>query len=296
MRRTSLLALLGLVGLTFAVVACSSSDPDVSSGPTRPPGTGTTVPIANSMMTTTPASEIVTGDTLVDQRFVSTSVEGHDLVAGSTISLSFTETGLSVNAGCNTMNGTYRIEGGMLVVEADLQTTMMACEEDLMAQDTWLAEWLVTSPTITATGSGIALAGGDVTIELEPEATGGAGGSEGAAGLVGPTWTVHTLVSGDVASSLPAGAEAPTFTFTDDGTLAVFTGCNRGSTSYEASEDGILTVEPAMMTMMACTEPAGQQTETAILALLDGGGIGFAFEGTDLVLRTLEGGVVASPT
>ena len=295
MRRTTLLALLGGIVLMVVAVACSSSDPDVSSGPTSPPGTGTTIPIANSMMTTIPASDIVTGDTLIDQTYLSTSVTGHELVAGSEITMSFTADTVSINAGCNTMNGTYSLEGGALKVGQDLQMTMMGCPEDLMAQDTWLAGFLQAGPTITATGRGVALEHDGVIVELEPEASGGAGGSEGAAGLVGPTWTVHTFVTGDVASSLPAGVDAPTFTFAADGTVAVFTGCNNGSTAYEATDGGEITFEPMMMTLRACEDPNGQTTEVAITTLVNEGTVAFSFSGGDLTLTGIDGAVTASP-
>src|SRR3954470_7514430 len=46
--------------------------------------------------------------------FASTSVEGHDLVAGSTVRLTFEDGSLSANAGCNTMTGSYDVTDGRL--------------------------------------------------------------------------------------------------------------------------------------------------------------------------------------
>ncbi len=44
------------------------------------------------------------------REFVSTQVDGHDLVADSTIRISFEDGSLSINAGCNTMFGAYTVE------------------------------------------------------------------------------------------------------------------------------------------------------------------------------------------
>jgi heat shock protein HslJ len=244
------------------------------------------------MMTTTPANEIVTGDTLVDQTFVSTAVTGHELAAGSEISLSFTGAALSANAGCNTMNGSYVLEGAQLVV-AGLSSTMMGCEPALMEQDTWLSTFLESSPGITATGTGIALAGGGVTIELAPDASGGPSATGGAR-LVGPTWQVHSFVDGDALMSVAADG-APTFTFADDGTVAIFTGCNRGSTTYVASDDGTITFAPLAMTMMACEDPGAQALEPAIVALTSAPAT-YELDGDDLVLRGGMQSMVASPS
>ena len=42
--------------------------------------------------------------------------------------------------------------------------TMMACTDDLMTQDTFLAEFLTSGPTITLDGRTLTLAGADATI------------------------------------------------------------------------------------------------------------------------------------
>ena len=279
MRRTTLLALLGGIVLMVVAVACSSSDSDVSSGPTSPPGTGTTIPIAGSMMTTIPASDIVTGDTLVDQTFVSTSVEGHDLVAGSEIRLSFNASQVTANAGCNTMSAAYSLEGGALVVDGEVTSTMMGCDQELMDQDTWLAGFLASSPVVTATGSGIALEADGVTVELA------SGDQVGTPTLVGPTWTLETIERDGTASNVPAGVEPPTLVFADDGTVAVFTGCNGGSTTAVVGDDGFITFEPMMTTMMSCGTDA-DAVAAVITTALDGR-VAFGWSGTgDLSLAT----------
>ena len=75
------------------------------------------------------------------REFVSSEVEGRELAAGSVIRLTFTGEELGIAAGCNSMGGAYAITDGVLTV-SQLFTTEMACEEQLMEQDAWLAEFL----------------------------------------------------------------------------------------------------------------------------------------------------------
>ena len=274
MGRFRLVAQLGLVAVALVAGACSSSDSEVSSGSTNPPGTGTTVPVGGSMMTTTPASEVVTADMLVDQTFVSTSVTGYELATGTSVTLSFTATDLSATAGCNTLGGAYSLQGGKLVVDGDLRSTMMACPEPVMAQDTWISEFLQSDPAIVATGDGIALTSGDVTIELAAET----GGTAGTPTLIGPTWTLVGIESGDAVSSVPAGVEPPTLVFAADGSVAVFTGCNSGSTTAAVGDDGFITFEPMMTTMMSCG-PDADGVAATVTGMLDGR-VAYGWSGT----------------
>ena len=79
---------------------------------------------------------------------MSTEVTGHDLVAGSEIRLTFAGANLGANAGCNQLRGTWSLEGDVLVVPENMAMTQMACEPALMDQDSWLAEFLTSRPTV----------------------------------------------------------------------------------------------------------------------------------------------------
>lgn len=277
-RTTALVALVALV-VVVSAAACGTSDPGVSSGTSgSAPGAAGSTP-GSAPGTASPGVLSLDGTT-----YVSTSVTGHDLVAGSSITMAFADGAVSVNAGCNTLRGSYTLDGTTLTVGADMAATMMACEDALMAQDTWLTGWLTAGPTVTATPEGISLTGDGVTVELTEEAGGpSVTSATGMPVLTGVTWTLHTLSSGGTASSLPAGVEAPTLVFAEDGTVAVFTGCNGGSTTAVVGDDGFITFEPMMTTMMACGEPADGVAAT-VTTVLDGR-VAFAWEGSgDLVL------------
>lgn len=108
-----------------------------------------------------PAAAALTGRT-----FESTAVEGHPMAGGTNVTLSFDTDGIAVNAGCNTLFGAVTIEGGSLQVGA-LAQTMMACTDDLMAQDTFLSEFLTAGPSITLDDGTLILTGPAATITAD---------------------------------------------------------------------------------------------------------------------------------
>ena len=246
------IALLALAGLTVA--ACGSDD----DGGDAAESTGT------------PTAEDLSG-----RGFVSSDVTGYDLVDGSEITMNFLDDAASVNAGCNTMNGGYEITDGAFVA-AQFAMTMMACDDPLMAQDTWLSEFLASSPSISLDGSTLSFSGDDVTItldEIEPAA------------LVGTTWTVTGTVANEAVSSVPMDSTA-SITIADDGTVAVNTGCNTGSGSIEVGGD-TLTFGPIAITKMACP-PEQTALETSVLAVVQGE-VAYEIDGSNLSLRSGTG-------
>jgi heat shock protein HslJ len=248
------IALLALAGLTLA--ACGSDD-DGGDGAAE-------------------SANAPTAEDLSGRGFVSSDVTGYDLVEGSEITMNFLDDSVSVNAGCNTMNGGYEITDGTFVA-GQFAMTMMACDDPLMAQDTWLSEFLASSPTIELDGSTLSFSGDEVTItldEIEPAA------------LVGTTWTVTGTVANEAVSSVPMEATA-SITIADDGTVAVDTGCNTGSGSVEVGDD-TLTFGPIAITKRACADEAVNQLEAAVLAVLQGE-VTYEIEGSNMSLRSGDG-------
>jgi heat shock protein HslJ len=223
---------LALVALSALAVAACGSDSDSGSG------------------------SAPTADDLAGQAFESTDVTGYDLVEGTTIKLGFEAETLGAQAGCNTQSGGYTITDGALDV-SPMAATMMACDEALMDQDTWLAEFLTSSPEISLDGDTLTLTGSDATISLEAIA---------ATPLEGTTWVLTGTVATEAISSLPADAEA-TLTITD-GQAAIQTGCNSGSGTVEVT-DTTMTFGPIAITKMACPEEL-TTLENSVLAVLDG--------------------------
>ena len=204
-----------------------------------------------------------TGDQLNGHAFVSTDVTGYDLVADSQIRLAFEGGNLSANAGCNTMSGAYTIQDGDLKLGAELASTAMACQPDLMSQDTWLAAFLKAGPAITAEGSTLSLAAGDVVVSFEDEAVASPSPS-----LTDTKWTLDAVIQGEGVSSVPTDVTPPTLAIGDQGEAVVFTGCNRGHATVDVGET-TLTFGPMGLTKKVCPGDAGA-LETAVVTLLDG--------------------------
>lgn len=94
--------------------------------------------------------------------FTATEVRGHDLVEGSGITLAFADGQISAQAGCNTLVGGGTWDGGILALDAELASTLMACDDALMAQDDWLSGFLVSDPALSLDGDTLTL-GDDAT-------------------------------------------------------------------------------------------------------------------------------------
>ncbi|SRR6056297_27609 len=244
------ITLLALAGLTLA--ACGGDDP---AGGSRDGGSPTA------------------GD-LSERRFVSTDVTGRELVADSRITMNFLADTVNVNAGCNTINGTFGIVDGTFTADR-FAMTMMACDDALMEQDTWLSEFLASSPGIALDGSTLTFTGDETTItlaEIEPAA------------LVGTTWVVTGIVADEAVSSVPIGSTAA-ITISEDGTVTVDAGCNTGSGSVEV-DDGTLTFGPVATTRKMCP-PEQMELENAVLDVLRGE-VAYEIDGDTLSLRSAE--------
>lgn len=223
----------------------------------------------------------------VDGRtFLGTGVAGGPaFVDGSQLRLSFEEGRVRAQAGCNSMFGGYSFEGDTLVAE-QLAMTEMGCPQELMDQDTWIAELLSSRPTLALDGDELTVTSGDTVVTLLDRVV-----ADPDRPLEGTEWKVTSLLSGDAVSSVPAGVEA-SMTFGEDGRLTVSPGCNRGSGTYEKGE-GTVTVSAVALTRMFCDGPRGE-LETAVLEILNAGELTVEIEASQLTLRAGDKGLVLS--
>ena len=237
---------LALVALSALALAACGSDSDSGSG------------------------SAPTADELAGQAFVSTDVTGYDLVADSEIEIGFAADSISAQAGCNSQNGGYTITDGTLEVTA-MMSTMMACDDALMAQDTWLSEFLTSGPEIALDGETLTLTGSDATITLATVQP---------APLEGTTW----VGSGTVANeAITVSAVVPQATMTiTDGQAQINTGCNTGSASVEIT-DTTMTFGPMALTLKAC-DPDLTELETSVVLVLDGE-VTYEINGNTLSIR-----------
>ena len=274
------LALVAAVAV-LALGACGDDGPAAGTptAPTTEPdtaetATGDTDATSETSETTTPGTEASASTraptTTVDlasaldgRTFVSTGVEGYQLVDGTQVQLTFDGTNLSATAGCNQLASGYSLDGDVLLVDA-MATTQMACTPaSLMDQDTWLSALLTSRPTVALDGDTLTLTSDDTVVTLEDREV-----AQPDVPLEGTTWNVEGLISGDAVSSVPASGRAPSPVLAD-GSVSVDTGCNRGTGGYELG-DGEITFGPLATTRAACTDPAAAETERIVLATLTG--------------------------
>ena len=92
-------------------------------------------------------------------------------IAGTTLTATFTPDGqVSGNAGCNTYTGAYTLDGTSLTV-GPLATTMMACEQPIMDQETKFLAALQVPTTVETSGGTVTLrdAAGATQVVLGPK-------------------------------------------------------------------------------------------------------------------------------
>ena len=91
------------------------------------------------------------------------------LIVGSTITLTFEDGQVSANAGCNTLFGAASWDAGTLDVEEALASTLMACDDALMAQDQWLSDFLTSDPALSLAGTNLTLGDDSAGLTLTEE-------------------------------------------------------------------------------------------------------------------------------
>lgn len=220
------------------------------------------------------------------REFLSTSVTvgGVDrpLVGETRIRIGFGEDDISASAGCNSFGATYRIDGGVLAI-SDGATTEMGCELALMNQDTWLFAFLGAQPTVALAGDELVLEEGDAVIALldrdvaDPDLP-----------LIGPTWTVTSVIDGGGVKTVPEGVVA-TLAFTEEGLVLVSTGCNSGSGAYQVVSDTIRFGGIAL-TEMACEGAAGEM-ESAVLMVLEADVVRYEIDAQSMTLSIGDHGL-----
>jgi heat shock protein HslJ len=189
----------------------------------------------------------------------------HQLVPGSELRVDFADGGVSINAGCNHLTGTYALSEDSELTVTDLAGTEMACAQPLMDQDSWVSGTAFAKPLVasvsgqalTLSRDGFQMVLGDRKT-LSPDAL-----------LEGTSWQLSGIRTGESVASLPAGAHVPTLSLASDGTLTLDTGCNSGRTSVMV-KDSEITFGAVASTKRACADKAARQTEAAVLAVLTG--------------------------
>lgn len=204
---------------------------------------------------------------LDDRVFLSQSVtEGgapRALVDGTQLRLTFFESPrVGASAGCNSLQGSYAIDGGSFVV-TDAGQTAIGCDAALHDQDDWYFAFVLSSPSIVIDGDSLVLDKDGTRIEYldqevaTPDAT-----------LTSRTWTVEAIIEGDLAQLAQWPAPA-TLVFGADHRVTIDTSCNSGSGTFAVAGTG-LAFSDVSVTERGCTDPQLADLERVMLGLLLG--------------------------
>lgn len=227
------------------------------------------------------------GDGLAGRTFLSESAtEGgapRDLVEGTQISLEFGEDGgLVAAAGCNRLRADVTVGDDTLEI-AGVERTTRGCDQARQEQDEWLTDFLSSSPAWTLDGDRLTLtSGGTEIVLLDREAV------EPDRALEGTRWVVGTIVTGETASSMPAGTEGSAWLVIEDGEFSAHTGC-REITGRAAVDDGTLRFSDAVQTDQACA-PEHERIDEVMRTILGGAAdVEFSVEADGLRLDHPDG-------
>ncbi|NVO66666.1 META domain-containing protein [Methanofollis tationis] len=202
---------------------------------------------------------------------------------GTMVTLAFTDnTTLSGSAGCNHYSARYT-ETGTAIAIGPAVSTLMYCETPgVMEQETAYLKLLGTAASFAVEGDTLTLSDINRTVILVFEkAT-----PSGPAPLIGTTWTLESLYSGDTVSSVVAGSMI-TAIFGEDGSLTGSAGCNRYFATCTLS-GASLSIGQIGSTKMHCTAEGIMEQETTYLNLL-GDVKRYAIEGDRLDLLDESG-------
>ncbi|WP_395307051.1 META domain-containing protein [Mycobacterium sp. AMU20-3851] len=202
------------------------------------------------------------------REFVSVNVTGEPIPGGGPMTLGFADGQISAFAGCNRGSAAVDLTDGRLSA-GELAMTMMGCPPPRDQADGWLSRFLAAGPAWTLTGDDLTLSTDTTTVTLRDKKV-----VNPDRPLIGTTWQVDTLVSGDAATTSAALERSrPTLTRAADGSATGFTGCNQFNGPAEVSETAgqatVVNFGPLATTRRAC-EADLDEIEKAVLRVLDG--------------------------
>jgi heat shock protein HslJ len=252
-----------LIVVAVLLTACGAAATDPTASPSATPGS-------------------LEGRTFVSA-FVTRGGAPFQLEPNTNLRITFQNGRVTASAGCNTISGAVAIQGNLLVV-SELATTDMACAPPpLMAQEQWFAGVVGSRPTLALDGDNLTITAPNTVIAMVDRAV-----AEPDAKLVGPLWTVDTIIAGESASSVPQDVTA-TLQFDANGGLTLNTGCNSGGGRYAADATTIAFTD-LVTTKRACAG-SGNVLETAVMEVLRANSVPFSIDAQTLTLTAGAAGL-----
>jgi len=171
---------------------------------------------------------------------------------------------LSGSGGCNQYSAAYSVSGTSITISQSA-TTLMACEESVMQQESmYLADLTKASSYSNTPGDTLTFydASGAVILVYKRPADG-----VGAQPQIVGVWDLFSYNNGKGGIQTVIIGSVTTADFRTDGTLSGSGGCNQYSATYTVSGSAGITISQPITTLMACENNLMQQ-ETQYLSLL----------------------------
>lgn len=231
-----------------------------------------------------------TTDALNDRSFLLQSSTGFTPVAGTTVSVSFSDGGFGFNAGCNSFGGSLYLEGNTMRV-GSLGSTGLGCDAARLDQDDWMADFFLSGPTLQLDGDELTIENSEATLSfLDREV------ADPDRPLLGSEWTVTSLITGPVAQAGDFGR--PTLQFSSDGTLQVFTGCNAGTGQFTggqlSSSASSVTLSGMAFDDQDCSDELVTMADTHLRQVLSDGTLNYSIDAASLTLMRGDQGLMAT--
>jgi heat shock protein HslJ len=231
------------------------------------------------------AGSLAGGGDLTGKVWALSALNGQPLVAGTGISAQFAADGnVSGSAGCNRYSGKYTISGSNITFNVPIASTMMACPQPVMDQESAYLKMLGEAKIYTVRGDELTLA----------DATNAALATYKAQtqDLAGSNWEVIGYNNGKQAVVSVMAGSTITASFGKDGNLTGNAGCNDYNGPYKVTGNAI-TIGPLASTRKFCNDPAGVMDQEAQYLAALGTAATYQIEGTALELRTKDGALAA---
>ena len=238
-----------------------------------------------------PASQQEAPTNLTSSIWVLSLLMDKATIPGTSISAEFTTDGkVSGSSGCNQYSSTYTVSGSTIKISTPMASTLMACSQEIMNQESAYLKALGEAKTFSISGAQLTLTGADNANLLVYKTQ--------SQDLAGTSWEVIGYNNGKQAVTSVLLGSTITLDFAADGSLSGNSGCNTYKGSYTVTGDQI-TIGPLASTRMACSQELMDQESQYLAAL--GSAATYQIKDTGLELRMKDGalaidGVIAPPS
>ena len=225
----------------------------------------------------TPAAPPVAAGQLAGTNWTMSALVGTMPLEGTSVTLAFGADGsVSGSDGCNNFSTTYTEDGSSLTINQPMASTMMACEDAVMAQGAAVMAALTTATDFSIAEDQLTLSAGGETL-----ATFTAVSSD----LTDTAWDVVNYNNGRQAVSTLVDGTSINMNFGTDGQVTGTAGCNNYFAFYQVNGSNLTIGQPGS-TSRFCVEPEGvMDQESAFLAALHSAAT-FNINGNMLEIRT----------